>query len=101
MYKKPGNCYQYLHFDSCINPSIKTTVVIFEAWRIVTRFDNASDCAHEFTKFSKLLEFYSYPLNFAHNTLEKFLQRVGSQKDNLDYRLILDYCENIDRNHPS
>jgi hypothetical protein len=78
MYKKPGNCYQYLYFNFYINPSIKTTVIIFKAWRIIIRFDNASDCIHEFTKFSKLLEFYGYPLNFAHNTLEKFLHKVGS-----------------------
>jgi hypothetical protein len=76
MYRKPGNCYQYLHFDSCINPNIKTAVVISKAWRIVARFDNTSDCTREFTKFSKLLEFYSYPFNFACNTLEKFLHRV-------------------------
>jgi hypothetical protein len=31
MYKKPSNYYQYLHFDSCINSSIKTAVIIFEA----------------------------------------------------------------------
>jgi hypothetical protein len=101
IYKKPDNCYQYLHFNSCINPSIKITVIIFKAWRIVARFDNTSDCAREFAKFSKFLEFHDYPLNFTHNTLEKFLHRVGSQKDDLDYRLILNYCENIDCNHLS
>jgi hypothetical protein len=35
MYRKPDNCYQYPHFNSCINSSIKTAVVISESWRIV------------------------------------------------------------------
>jgi hypothetical protein len=52
MYQKPGNCYQYPHFDSCINPSIKTGLVISEAWRIMQRFHSANDCVREFLLFS-------------------------------------------------
>jgi hypothetical protein len=42
MYRMPGNCYQYLYFDSCINPSIKTAVIISKAWRIVAEISSQS-----------------------------------------------------------
>jgi hypothetical protein len=89
MYRKPGICYQYPHFDSCINSSIKTAVIISKSWRIIARFDNVSDCTCEFTKFSRLLKFCGYSSNFVYNTLEKFLHRVESIKDDSDYRLYL------------
>jgi hypothetical protein len=52
MYQKPDNCYEYPHFNSCINPSIKTGLVISETWRIMLRFHSADDCTREFLLFS-------------------------------------------------
>jgi hypothetical protein len=51
MYRKPDNCYEYFHFDSCINSNILSGQVVLEVWRIVACFDNANNAALEFQKF--------------------------------------------------
>ena len=51
MYQKPRNTYQYLHYDSYITSSIKKRLVILEAQRIVSQFNNMIDCSKELAKF--------------------------------------------------
>jgi hypothetical protein len=55
--------------------------------------------AHEFTKFSKLLKLRGYPTGFAHSALRKFLKKEFESREDPDYRIILDYCENMDQDH--
>jgi hypothetical protein len=99
MYQKPGNCYQYPYFNLYINPSIKSSLVVSKAWCIVSCFDNVMDASQEFTKFAKLLEHHGYPPNFHCNMLRHFLIKDGIGKEDPNYRLVIDYCENIDQNH--
>jgi hypothetical protein len=97
MYRKLSNCYQYPHFDLCINPSIKTSQVVFEAWRIVWHFHSAKDCAREFLLFLQLLEFRDYPPSYPCRKLKSFMRKVLRPKNDPDYRIVLNYCENIDQ----
>lgn len=75
MYRKPGNAYEYHHFNSYSPLSIKKGVVIGEAKRIMRRNSEFANARLDFYKFCKILhETRGYPIKFINNCIRQYLK---------------------------